>query len=528
MEKSIKQEILKMSNGEELLKRIRENEKNKVVIIEIMELLVKGVSVEEVFKQKDIHIDLIKKVKNRAIVTRNFLNIRGYSGSFHISEYLDVFGIKLVSLKQLRYVIFNNFMRNEIGKYANDENKIYYIELPREIKVKIKNYAANRGVTKGELLKNNSKYSLFYSRDDERRSGRSIAHILNREDIKKQTQIIQNKMDFEFDRQNGQIINLGSATTWFRYTSLKDLITKHITYINDVSFKERERAKEPAITMLEFINYGLIGYTATKGYQVVGDAIWSEEKIKRILGVVQSNEKGLELGSENGLVAKITDYQKFLAYFHADRHALREGISKEKLYAKFGLRMKEEEDIFASFVNNELSQYANDKNQIHYKDLSKKQQQKIRSAAGGYGVTWEELFSSKTKYTLITTFSEKHDKLRERNIDYILNREDIKNRIKNVQQRLDKVFKRKGDQIVDLDTYSLSKNKALYATIIIYVTYVNDASFYERKKTGEAPISVSEFINKGLKGYRSTRYYDNVGKPSASILKNIQEQEHDK
>ena len=88
-----------------------------------------------------------------------------------------------------------------------------------------------------------------------------------------------------------------------------------------------------------------------------------------------------------------------------------------------------------------------------------------------------------------------------------------------VQRYFDYVFSRKSNEIIDLDKYCFAQ---LYELVGRHVGYLNDISFKDRLKSGEKDLSVSEYINTRLEGYKSTRYYKNIG-PKLWDEKQVQE-----
>jgi len=391
----------------QILENVKNNPKDIALIAEIKEKLAEGKSIYEVLRQEqDSAISI--RVRNRASAARWQLKKNGYKNSFSKREYLAIFDIDFV----FECVLLDTFVKDKLSQLADSKKQIYYLELAANIKVKILQYACTRGITKEDLLEREGYIVINTSKKHyEQIMYRNIDNILAREDIQRRIKVMQKRFDDLFKRKEDETINV-DAYKLGRYALYSEVI-RDVEYINKVSFQLRKKNSEPAVTVSEFITKGLKGYSSVKHHADGKNKIWPENKIQANLAIkhlgpemdewskdASNKDKGAD---PNRLMGKLSQAQWVSTKGQADRLALREGLTRPELYEKLGIPAEKckTNSKFDDFVENELSQLANDKKEIFAKDLAAKQYQKIRGRANYYGITPEKLFKTHTEYTLV-------------------------------------------------------------------------------------------------------------------------------
>jgi len=262
--------------------------------------------------------------KNLSKLKKNALRLYAKRSGVEVEELFEGTKYSLVNLG----TAFQRFVTNVLSEYADDENKIDGLRLLSAEKLMLKLYVRRSKMDMDKLFKEQTEYTIY--------------------NIEAGAKLIQKQLDNFFQRKDHQDISLDYYKGFEIPEHIYQCIYYHTARLNDDSFKERQLSGAPAMTMSDYINTELKGYTSTK-LKSEGPRVWPEQKIQANMAIKRF---GIEMDSEMSKLPKeeqvaeykpmgsISDSQWAETRKHANRFAVREGLAVKELDEKWGMPTK--------------------------------------------------------------------------------------------------------------------------------------------------------------------------------------------
>ena len=226
---------------------------------------------------------------------------------------------------------FSEFVKALYQRFS--DGKIDFLQLTKQDRHRLKEYAKWRGTNKNDLLR-----SVNFE-------------VVNSDRVYGDyDELLQARFDEVFiplGKKDGKAFDLDEYALKNSFPKLYETTYNYVTTLNDRSYAERQKGGIAGITLSEYISTHLVGYSSTK-YQTPGKEPWLERAVQENLAIkhfgANMDTWAVENGYDNRLMGELSSSQWQKTSANAGRLAVREGYAEDggvsKLYKRLGVPIK--------------------------------------------------------------------------------------------------------------------------------------------------------------------------------------------